>query len=318
MKNVDSYCEAILAEGQFSLKEPEDAFPRKQFLIDLKEELDVLSLKTAYTADDVQSGKTLLYIVKSIFGSKRFLVGAKLNDNLQQYYNETMHIVDAQIKQDSIDTDAEFGVISNLMLITCNICEWKKVKKRRDSAAFQLVKRDPAEVYKYINQQFGIENKKKRIEKIASVQQNRCRKKMPKVIRKIATIVFAVGAVLLMAISLIGKNDVETNQVRPEATNIFTTITNWWEYDLKKKPLPVVSADGSLKRAMPYTMAGSFLCIGALVFLWLVPPLHRYVTEKLNHLITIKKDKMDCRWYELRYLYKAMIATEVRLKELGD
>jgi len=314
MGSIDAYCGYILAGDRFRSNDSAADFPREQFLNDLENDLLEMSVHDRYTADEIHSGRVLLLVLKKTFGSTKIWNGSKPDKQLTQYYQDTMRMLDRQIKTECFDADEAMTIISNLMLIVCNIANGKNRKNKKKDGFVHLLpmKTDHAAVYRYLNKIYGVEKKKRFSE--------RARKLKP--YGRLATITVTLGSIFgafyFAWLVWKGQNDVVVTQVRPESTDLFGGIANWWNYDLWAKPLPEVVTDGQLKvdMATNRTWLMAFAAVALLMILaWVIRMALRPVLRR--HKNRVKHQAADvCDWYEFCYLQKVLMATDVRLKEL--
>lgn len=325
---IDSYCEVILANDQFCASESESDEIKQEFLADLQAKLIRFADETEYTQDDLKSGKALLQILKKTFGAKEFLKNIKLGKQVQQYYDVTMEMLDTAIAQHP-DFSAEkvFTIVSNLLLITNNVqaCRSGKKSFRRknnDEVVFVTSEMRYDVAFSYLDSILKIKAKgvkaEKRINRVNKRNEKTIQFRMKRFTKIFVTVILAAVALGLLATYVIGLNDITTKQMRPETSDIFNTIGDWFYYDILGNEIPTVMEEGLLKKAAPFTLIGFIVSVIALILLWLAKPLCDKLLVKNKEIQTNLDQQAKRSWYEFQYLHKVLMATNMRLNELED
>lgn len=273
----------------------------------------------------MQSGKVLLLIIKKVYSSKQFFRGLKISDELKAFYDKTMEQLDKLLTENSFDADIVMALLTNLMIITENLAAWTKPKKtekqRSKEVQLTILTVSHANCYKYINKVFNVERNKRRAEcrsKIRDIilQRNKKHIVSSNLLKAVLSLIFAAFSIAFATSAINGINDIAIEQIRPEATDIWGSIANWWTYDLWQAPLPEVQREGVLHQAMPFTTIGAIVAGILALLVWVVPIVLKWIYKKRDQIIEVENEKAMRTWCEFRYLQKVLLATDVRIKEM--
>lgn len=185
--------------------------------------------------------RELLLSLKRLCTEKNCFRKAKPDGAVQNYYSETMKIVDAELSKGSApDSEKVETVVSNILTVIDNAAAYyddASKDHRKEPIPFEVTEVDSSKVSRFLDESTkitaryqSIENKREKANRPSALK---CRK-VVRILKCVLLVLLAIGFLIFLSGYFFSD---KPNQ--PESGNIFTRIALWYKYDVRKEAVPV-------------------------------------------------------------------------------
>lgn len=255
---------------------------------------------------EVCSRKELLMLIKQYCTEKMLFQNLEPDENMRRYFDNTVTLLNEEIKTGE-DADKTFTVVSNILLLMNNLPE----KEKKGSVSFQSIKQDAEPAIHHLDRSYKITESFEKLQNRKPILENVVRRYR---LRKIVDILICLlgGASLVsggIALFFAKRNMPENT----EAANVFTTIGNWWKYDVLKKQIPISVMEKWRAISLTYTKLMMILLVAFALIIIIKIAYKSYI-----HIIGRKKKKIEQQWQDFQIISTAFTNVAGELKELED
>lgn len=245
-----------------------------------------------------QDEKAALQVLEK-FCSDKVIVGKKeLVGEAKQYMEITQKLKSDIYESQKYTKDDKLGtVVCNTMLLAHNV----RIKEQEKDKQVDMVDYCPTadEICGYFDEKNRISKKHEIYKKVDGKFAIRS-EKVKRVRKKLLPLVISVMliGITLLTLSIIGYSQKIPTPEKPAADDIFDSISNWWNYDLWNKELPVAETPKLRLYASKFLTIGGALVLICLMYLFAIPVINS-VYLKLK-----KRAQYMTEWCEFQYLCK--------------
>lgn len=185
--------------------------------------------------------RELLLSLKRLCTEKNCFRKVKPDGAVQNYYSETMKMMDAELSKGSApDSEKVETIVSNLLTVLDNAAVYfddASKEHGKDAIAFEVAEVDSSKVCRFLDESTRItaryrsaETKRENANRPNALK----RRKVARILKCVFLILLAIGFLIFLSGYFFSD---KPNQ--PESGNIFTRIALWYKYDVRKEAVPV-------------------------------------------------------------------------------